>query len=157
MRIESSPELVQEVSGNPEYLAAVRRALEDVTRFGTATRAFAGAPYRAGGKTGTAQVYSLKGQSYDKTNERKRDHSWFIAYAPAEAPKIALAVMVENGGFGAVSAAPIARQVIDAFLLGTHPDKPAPEDTKAESEEEGSDDRPENNNNGAHAAQGEND
>jgi penicillin-binding protein 2 len=154
-RDEFLPELVTTISGNPEYMAAVRRALEDVTRFGTATRAFAGAPYRAGGKTGTAQVYSLKGQAYDKSDERKRDHSWFIAYAPAEQPRIALAVMVENGGFGAVSAAPIARQVIDAFLLDKRTDKPAPVDTGAESEEEGNDDHPDNNGNGAHAAQGE--
>ncbi len=151
-RQEPPPELVTEVSGNPEFLAAVRRALEDVTRFGTATRAFAGAPYRAGGKTGTAQVYSLKGQAYDKTEERKRDHSWFIAYAPAEAPKIALAVMVENGGFGAVSAAPIARQVIDAFLLEKRVDKPAPEDTGAEPEDVGGEEGP---GDGTHVGHGE--
>ncbi|MCL2589355.1 MAG: penicillin-binding protein 2 [Betaproteobacteria bacterium] len=136
-REELPPDEVTVISGNPEFLAAVRSALEDVTRFGTATRAFAGAPYRAGGKTGTAQVYSLKGQQYDKSVEHKRDHSWFIAYAPAEEPKIALAVMVENGGFGAVSAAPIARQVIDAFLLKKRVDKPAPEDSGAEPEDEG--------------------
>ena len=140
-REEAPPEQINEVASKPEFMAAVKRALEDVTRFGTATRAFMGAPYRAGGKTGTAQVYSLKGGQYDKSDERKRDHSWFIAYAPAEEPKIALAVMVENGGFGAVSAAPIARQVIDAYLLKKHADKPAPEDTDAEAEEEGSDDR----------------
>ena len=147
-RQEVPPEQVAKISGDPEYMAAVRRALEDVTRFGTATRAFAGAPYRAGGKTGTAQVYSLKGGTYDKSDERKRDHSWFIAYAPAEAPKIALAVMVENGGFGAVSAAPIARQVIDAYLLEKRVDKPAPEDTGAEPEDVGGDDGPPGN--GAH-------
>jgi penicillin-binding protein 2 len=64
-----------------------------------------------------------------------RDHSWFIAYAPLEEPKIALAVLVENGGFGAVSAAPIARQVIDAYLLNKRADKPAPEDADAEGED----------------------
>ncbi|MCL1825124.1 MAG: penicillin-binding protein 2 [Betaproteobacteria bacterium] len=152
-REEYPSELVKEISVDPEFMAAVQRALGDVTRFGTATRAFAGAPYRAAGKTGTAQVYSLKGQAYDKSDERKRDHSWFIAYAPVEQPRIALAVMVENGGFGAVSAAPIARQVIDAFLLEKRADKPAPEDAGAETEEEGGDDHP---GNGAHARQGEN-
>jgi penicillin-binding protein 2 len=131
-RQEFPPELVTEVDVDPEYLANVRMALEDVTRFGTGARAFAGAPYRAGAKTGTAQVYSLKGGKYDKSNERMRDHSWFIAYAPAEAPRIALAVMVENGGFGAVSAAPIARQVIDAYLLEKHAEAPAPEDAGAD-------------------------
>ncbi|MCL2876094.1 MAG: penicillin-binding protein 2 [Betaproteobacteria bacterium] len=140
-RQEPPPEQVKEIDSKPEFMAAVQAALADVTRFGTATRAFAGAPYRAAGKTGTAQVYSLKGGQYNKSDERKRDHSWFIAYAPVEEPKIALAVMVENGGFGAVSAAPIARLVIDAFLLKKHADEPAPEDTDAESEEEGSNDR----------------
>lgn len=153
-RQEVPPELLTEVSGKPEFMTAVRRALEDVTRFGTATRAFAGAPYRAAAKTGTAQVYSLKGQKYDKSEERKRDHSWFIAYAPAEQPKIALAVMVENGGFGAVSAAPIARQVIDAYLLEKPVVKSVPEDMDAEAEEEGSDDHPNNDHgNEAHAGQ----
>ncbi|MDR3213601.1 MAG: penicillin-binding protein 2 [Azoarcus sp.] len=133
-RLEFPPELVTEVDVKPEYIKLVRQAVEDVTRFGTGARAFAGAPYRAGGKTGTAQVYSLKGGKYDKSNERMRDHSWFIAYAPAEAPKIALAVLVENGGFGAVSAAPIARQVIDFYLLEKRADKPALEDADAEDE-----------------------
>lgn len=130
-RQEFPPELVTEVDVKPEYIARVRQALEDVTRFGTGARAFAGAPYRSGGKTGTAQVYSLKGGKYDKSNERMRDHSWYIAYAPAEAPKIALAVLVENGGFGAASAAPIARQVIDFYLLEKRADEPAPEDAEA--------------------------
>ncbi|MDR2032074.1 MAG: penicillin-binding protein 2 [Azoarcus sp.] len=116
-----SPELIREIPVAPEHFIAVRKAMEDVTRFGTGARAFAGASYRAGGKTGTAQVLALKsGQRYGetcKTNPRLCDHSWFIAYAPAEKPKIALAVFVENGGWGAAAAAPIARQVIDFFLL----------------------------------------
>lgn len=135
-------EVVTTLESKPEYITAVQQAMADVTRFGTATRAFAGAPYRAAGKTGTAQVYSLKGGAYDKSDERKRDHSWFIAYAPVDEPKIALAIMVENGGFGAVSAAPIARQVIDAFLLKKHTDKPAPEDADAETDDEGDNDHP---------------
>jgi penicillin-binding protein 2 len=139
-RHEPPPELINEVSVNPEYMAAVRRAMDDVTRSGTAARTFAKAPYRSGGKTGSAQV--VRGQQYDKNNERLRDHSWYIAYAPSEQPKIALAVMVENGGFGSVSAAPIARQVFDAYLLKKRTDEPAPKDTGAEDEE--GDDPPSN-------------
>jgi penicillin-binding protein 2 len=131
-RQQLPPEVVKDIDVKPEYIALVRQALEDVTRFGTGARAFAGAPYRSGGKTGTAQVYSLKGGKYDKSNERMRDHSWYIAYAPAEAPKIALAVMVENGGFGAASAAPIARQVVDFYLLGKRVDDPAAADADAD-------------------------
>jgi penicillin-binding protein 2 len=91
-----------------------------VNKEGTGARAFAGATYVSGGKTGTAQVYSLRGEKYDakRVGERLRDHALFIAYAPAEQPRIALAVLVENGGFGAQAAAPIARQVLDYFLTG---------------------------------------
>jgi penicillin-binding protein 2 len=76
--------------------------------------------YTIGGKTGTAQVFSVgKNERYDEktVQERLRDHSWFIAFAPAEAPKIALAVLVENGGYGSTGAAPIARKVLDTYLL----------------------------------------
>jgi penicillin-binding protein 2 len=132
-RHEPPPELVREIEVKPEHIQAVRAAMEDVTRFGTGARAFAGAPYRSGGKTGTAQVYSLKGEKFSCKNDPRRcDHSWYIAYAPAEAPKIALAVLVENGGFGAASAAPIARQVIDYFLLNKRANEPAPEDADAD-------------------------
>jgi penicillin-binding protein 2 len=142
-RQEVPAEPLNEIDTKPEFMAEVKRAMDDTTRFGTATRTFAGAPYRAGGKTGTAQVYSLKGQTYDKHGEeRTRDHSWFIAYAPVEEPRIALAIIVENGGFGATSAAPIARLVFDAFLLEKRTDQPAPEDTGAEGE--GGDDHPGN-------------
>ncbi|HEY5862873.1 MAG TPA: penicillin-binding protein 2 [Casimicrobiaceae bacterium] len=104
----------------PEHLAMVRNALVGVNKEGTSARAFAGAKYVSGGKTGTAQVFSLKGEKYmeHKVDERLRDHAWFIAYAPADKPTIALAVLVENGGFGAQAAAPIARKVIDQHLLG---------------------------------------
>ena len=83
--------------------------------------------YTSGGKTGTAQVYSLKGEKYvaHKIDERLRDHAWFVAYAPADKPRIALAVLVENGGFGAQAAAPIARKVLDYFLLGKKDPGPA--------------------------------
>ena len=89
-----------------------------------------GAPYKVGGKTGTAQVISIKqNEKYveSRVDERHRDHSLFIAFAPADDPKIALAVLVENGGWGARAAAPIARQVIDYQLLGKVPSAPAKE------------------------------
>jgi penicillin-binding protein 2 len=87
---------------------------------GTAAGAFKGSAYTAAGKTGTAQVFSVaQNAKYDEKTvaERLRDHSWFIAFAPAEAPRIAVAVLVENGGFGASAAAPLARKVMDAYLL----------------------------------------
>ena len=87
------------------------------------------------GKTGTAQVIAIKqNEKYveSKVAERHRDHSLFVAFAPSESPRIALAVIVENGGFGARAAAPIARQVLDYFLMGKRPKKPAPENAKAE-------------------------
>ena len=108
-----------------------------VNKEGTGARAFAGAPYESGGKTGTAQVFSLKGADYKagKLKQELRDHGLFIAFAPADNPKIALAVLVENGGFGAQAAAPIARMVIDYYLLGKLPKGPAPEDETPEEEE----------------------
>jgi penicillin-binding protein 2 len=88
---------------------------------GTAWVAFKGAAYQAAGKTGTAQVYTVAQNakySAKTVPERLRDHAWFIAFAPAEAPRIAVAVLVENAGFGASNAAPVARKVLDAYLLG---------------------------------------
>ncbi|MBS0512167.1 MAG: penicillin-binding protein 2 [Proteobacteria bacterium] len=128
-----APEPLRTISLNPAHVAAVRSAMVDVNKSGTGARAFRGAPYEVGGKTGTAQVFSLKGGKYveGRVSERLRDHSWFIAYAPADKPKIALAVLVENGGFGAQSAAPIARRVIDYHLLKSRADQPADEDADA--------------------------
>jgi len=104
----------------PEHLAVIRNALVGVNKEGTSAAAFRNAGYVSGGKTGTAQVFSLKGEKYaeHKVDERLRDHAWFIAYAPADKPTIALAVLVENGGFGAQAAAPIARKVLDQYLVG---------------------------------------
>ncbi|NJD31012.1 MAG: penicillin-binding protein 2, partial [Gammaproteobacteria bacterium] len=87
---------------------------------GTARRISVGAPYKIAGKSGTAQVFSVKqNEKYNEkdVSERMRDHGLFIAFAPAEDPKIAVAVVVENGRSGSGTAAPIARKVIDAFLL----------------------------------------
>jgi len=87
---------------------------------GTAWVAFKDAAYEAAGKTGTAQVYTVaQNAKYNASTvaERLRDHAWFIAFAPADAPRIAVAVLVENAGFGASNAAPVARKVMDAYLL----------------------------------------
>ena len=87
---------------------------------GTASAAFKDAAYQAAGKTGTAQVYTVAQNAKYNANtvaERLRDHAWFIAFAPADAPRIAVAVLVENAGFGAANAAPVARKVMDAYLL----------------------------------------
>ncbi|MEO8487872.1 MAG: penicillin-binding transpeptidase domain-containing protein, partial [Betaproteobacteria bacterium] len=113
---------------SPEHMAVIRNALLQVNREGTSATAFRGATYASGGKTGTAQVFSLKGDEYKahKIDERLRDHAWFVAYAPADKPAIAIAVLVENGGFGAQAAAPIARQLFDYYLLGLKTSKPAP-------------------------------
>jgi penicillin-binding protein 2 len=123
----------RELGFKPEHLQTVQRAMAGVNKEGTGARAFAGAPYESAGKTGTAQLFSLKGEKYVEgaVNERLRDHAWFVAFAPTDHPRIALAVLVENGGFGAQSAAPIARQVIDYYLLGRRPSEPAAEDAGA--------------------------
>jgi penicillin-binding protein 2 len=99
----------------------IRQAMVGVNLEGTSAKVFANAPFTSGGKTGTAQVFSLKAnEKYDakRVAERLRDHAWFVAFAPAENPVIALAVIVENGGFGAQAAAPIARTAINTYLSG---------------------------------------
>lgn len=120
---------------NPEDVALVKRAMVAVTQpGGTAVAASAGASYQIAGKTGTAQVVGMKqGEKYDasKIDERHRDHAWFIAFAPADQPKIALVVLAENGGHGGGTAAPIARKVMDYYLLGKIP-TPLPDVTDKE-------------------------
>ena len=136
------PEVVHRVGARPEHIEFVKRAMAGVNKEGTGARAFAGAQYTSGGKTGTAQVVALKqNEKYDekKIAERHRDHSWFIAFAPLESPKIALAIIVENGGFGARAAAPIARTMFDYYLLGKLPQGlrlQTPEDEVDEEERE---------------------
>jgi len=108
----------------PEHVAVIRKGLMGVATEGTSARVFAGAPYVSAGKTGTAQAVTI-GQK-DKYNaaklaEHQRDHALYMAFAPAEDPQIALAVIVENAGFGAAHAAPIARRVFDYWLLGQYP------------------------------------
>ena len=106
------------------YIDIVRNAMVDVSREGTSRIAFAGVEYAVASKTGTAQVIGIKqNEKYDarRIAERFRDHSLFIAFAPAEKPRIAIALIVENGGFGAQAAAPIARAAFDFYLLGKLP------------------------------------
>ena len=98
---------------------------------GTARHIAEGATYRIAGKTGTAQVFSIgQEEEYeeDKIAKTLRDHALFIAFAPVEKPRIAVAVLVENGGSGSRTAAPIARSVMDAYLLGEQPPKKPRED-----------------------------
>jgi penicillin-binding protein 2 len=108
----------------PNHVEAVRSAVAAVTVEGTSRGVFAGAPYTSAGKTGTAQAVSVgQKEKYNaaKLTEYQRDHSLYIAYAPAENPRIALAVIVENAGFGAAAAAPIARRAFDYWLLDRYP------------------------------------
>jgi len=115
---------LRELELKREHLAVVKEALIGVNKEGTAARSFAGAAYVSAGKTGTAQLVGMKqGEKYveSRIQEELRDHSLFIAYAPAENPRIALAVIVENAGFGARAAAPLARKVLDYYLLGKLP------------------------------------
>ena len=108
----------------PEHVEVIVRAMYGVTQEGTSVRSFSGAPYKSGGKTGTAQAIGIKqNEKYNasKLDEYKRDHSLYIAFAPVEAPTIALAVVVENSGFGSEAAAPIARRVFDFVLRGLVP------------------------------------
>lgn len=119
-----APDPGEDLGLKPENLAVVRRALVGVTQEGTSAGVFAGAGYLSGGKTGTAQAVTI-GQK-DKYNaakmeERQRDHALYMAFAPADHPKIALAIVVENAGFGAAHAAPIARRVFDYVLSGQYP------------------------------------
>lgn len=124
------PEPMRRLPWKRQHIEVIKNAMIGVNTQGTGARAFAGAGYVAAGKTGTSQVYSLKGSTYKESAVRKelRDHALFIAFAPADEPKIALAVIVENGGFGAQSAAPIARMVLDYYLLGKLPKGAAQED-----------------------------
>jgi penicillin-binding protein 2 len=120
--------LVQAAAANWDIVIS---GMIGVTSFpnGTARMAWKGTPYSVAGKSGTAQVFSLgQNEKYDEkqVEERLRDHGIFIAFAPADKPRIAVAVLVENGRSGSGTAAPVARKVVDAYLLGKMPDAPAP-------------------------------
>ncbi|RJF97513.1 penicillin-binding protein 2 [Noviherbaspirillum saxi] len=114
-----------------ENIDFVKNAMAGVVKEGTSARAFAKAGYVSAGKTGTAQVIAIKkNEKYDasKIDERHRDHSLYTAFAPVDNPRIAIGIIVENGGFGSAAAAPIVRKALDYYLLGKRPedkDKPA--------------------------------
>ena len=115
---------VGESVAKPANIEVIRHAMVGVNIEGTGANAFRGAGYTSGGKTGTAQVIAIKSnEKYDakKIDERHRDHALFVAFAPADNPKIALAIIVENAGFGSQNSAPIARRVFDYWLLGQYP------------------------------------
>ncbi len=126
----------------PENLAVIRAAMADVTKpGGTAARAAAGAPYSIAAKTGTAQVVGMKqGEKYDEKRMKREhwDHALLIAFAPVEDPKLALAILVENGQHGGSTAGPIARTVFDYYLTGKKPTAkpPRPPETLGPEEEE---------------------
>lgn len=110
----------------PEHLSTVKRAMIGVTLEGTSAGVFKNSTYTSAGKTGTAQAVTIKqNEKYDirKMAEHQRDHSLYTAFAPADSPQVALAVVVENAGFGAIAAAPIARKVFDYLLLNKLPTK----------------------------------
>ena len=132
------PQPLARIAIPPEQLKIIVDAMIDVTRpGGTAAAASAGAPYLIAAKTGTAQVVGIRqNEKYDARHvlAANRDHALFIAFAPADAPRIAIAVFVENGGHGGSAAGPIARAVMDYYLLGKRPKAmitPPPADTKA--------------------------
>jgi penicillin-binding protein 2 len=109
---------------DPRHWRIVANAMIDVVHSarGTAKRIGSGLPYHIAGKTGTAQVFSVaQGKSYKQMHIKKtmRDHAWFVAFAPAEEPRIAVAVIAEHGGHGGAVAAPIARAVIEKYLRRT--------------------------------------
>lgn len=125
-KVSIPPSPAVDLNYKSEHVATVHKALGGVPVEGTSARAFAGAAYRSGGKTGTAQAVTI-GQK-DKYDSRRieqhlRDHALYMAFAPLENPQVALAIVVENAGFGAEHAAPIARRVFDYVVLGQYPSK----------------------------------
>ncbi len=118
--VKTKPEVLRKVTVDDKSLDLVIEAMAEVNKSGTGARVFAGAPYSVAGKTGTAQVVSIgQNEKYNaaRVAERHRDHSLYMAFAPVEHPEVAVALIVENGGFGAAAAAPIARMVFDHVLL----------------------------------------
>jgi penicillin-binding protein 2 len=117
--------VAQRVDLNPAYWQVVHGGMMAVNQTGgTGAEAFKGALYTSAGKTGTAQVFSVgQNQTYDAKDiaHHLRDHALYVVYAPADNPVIALAMIVENAGFGGVAAAPIARKALDYHLLGLYP------------------------------------
>jgi penicillin-binding protein 2 len=114
-----APEERTRIDVKQQDLDIVKNAMQTVnmTRAGTAYRTFKDAPFSSAGKTGTSQVFSLRGAQYrrDAVAERLRDHALYVGYAPADKPRIAVAVIIENGGWGR-AAAPVARDIMAHWL-----------------------------------------
>jgi len=122
-RVLTTPKESYRISLSQENIEVIKKAMVEVNVSGTSTAAFKGAGYVTGGKTGTAQVFSLNSKEYkhSSTAEFLRDHALYIAFAPAEKPTIVIAMVVENAGFGAQYAAPIARKALDYYIEGKWP------------------------------------
>ena len=123
-RTPVAPQSGAQLPLKPENIAVIKNAMVGVNLEGTSAASFRNAPYTSAGKTGTAQVVQIsQNEKYNasRVDERHRDHALFIAFAPAESPQLALAMVVENVGFGAQFAAPIARRVFDYVLQGLYP------------------------------------
>ena len=117
-------EALPALNWKPEHVEFIRKAMFGVTQEGTSRGVFLNATYHSGGKTGTAQVIGIKaGEKYNarQLDERHRDNALYTAFAPVEQPRIALALVVENAGWGAGAAAPIARRVFDYVINGQYP------------------------------------
>ena len=117
-------EPVEQLTLNQENIDIIKKALVGVNIEGTSASSFVGATYVSAGKTGTAQVFTVKqNEKYNASqiDERMRDHALYMAYAPAEDPKVVVAMVVENAGFGAQNAAPIARRIFDFILMKQYP------------------------------------
>jgi penicillin-binding protein 2 len=130
VRTQTVPKESRRIPLKQENIDVIKNALVGVTteQRGTGYRAFANAGYVSAGKTGTAQVIGLKGQKYNANtiSERHRDNALYTAFAPADKPRIAIAIVVENAGFGSGTAAPIVRKALDFYLLGKRPAPPTP-------------------------------
>jgi penicillin-binding protein 2 len=130
VRTQTVPKESRRIPLKQENIDVIKNALVGVTteQRGTGYRAFANAGYVSAGKTGTAQVIGLRGQKYNANaiSERHRDNALYTAFAPADKPRIAIAIVVENAGFGSGTAAPIVRKALDFYLLGKRPAPPAP-------------------------------
>ncbi len=126
-RTETVPKESYRIPLKQENVDFIKRAMIGVVKEGTGAAAFRGAPYDSGGKTGTAQVVNIaKNQKYDsrKLSRNFHDNGLYIGFAPADSPRIAIAAVVENGGWGAGVAAPLVRKAMDYFMLGKRPNEP---------------------------------
>ncbi|PXX41838.1 penicillin-binding protein 2 [Undibacterium pigrum] len=123
-RVLTVPKETARIPLKQENIDFIKNAMVGVTKEGTSAKVFQGTEYISGGKTGTAQVVGIKkGEKYNAKTMAARhiDHSLYTAFAPADKPKIAIAIIVENGGFGSEAAAPIVRKALDYYLLGKRP------------------------------------